>query len=88
MTYRLADSVQVRKESWGLLFYSQPRHKVCFVRSGDWLSPEHFDGTWTFEDMTRDISRRTVSPVEIIERTLQKLAINLTDGRMITDEVQ
>ena len=35
----LAKNVQVRKESWGLLFYSPAQHKVCFVRSGDWLYP-------------------------------------------------
>jgi hypothetical protein len=87
MTYRLADSVQVRKESWGLLFYSQPQHKVCFVRSGDWLSPSHFDGTWTFASITKDISSRTARPREIIERNLHKLAKHLTSSRMITDEV-
>jgi hypothetical protein len=87
MTYRLADNVQVRKESWGLLFYSQPRHKVSFVRSGEWLSPAHFDGTWTFESMTKDISGRTSGHIEIIERTLRKLTENLAAGRMITDEI-
>jgi len=87
MTYRLADSVQVRKESWGLLFYSQPRHKVSFVKSGDWLNPAHFDGTWTLESISGDISRRTDRPAEAIERTLCKLTETLTAGRMITDEV-
>jgi hypothetical protein len=87
MTFRLADSVQVRKESWGLLFYSQPQHKVCFVKSGDWLSPAHFDGTWTFASITKDISGRTSRPMEVIERNLQKLTRNLTSGRMIADEV-
>jgi hypothetical protein len=87
MSYRLADNVQVRKESWGLLFYSQPRHKVCFVKSGDWLSPAHFDGTWTTESITEDISKRIDRPVENIEHTLCKLTRNLTAGRMITDEV-
>jgi hypothetical protein len=87
MSYRLADNVQVRKENWGLLFYSQPRHKVSFVRSGDWLSPSHFDGTWTFESITIDISKRTASPMEMVERILQKLTDNLTSSRVITDEV-
>jgi hypothetical protein len=87
MPYRLADNVQVRKESWGLLFYCQPRHKVYFVRSGGWLSPAHFDGTWTFADITGDISGRTAGPAEIVERTLTKLVKNLTANRMITDEI-
>jgi hypothetical protein len=85
MTCRLAGGVQVRKESWGLLFYSQPRHKLCFVRSGNWLYPEHFNGTWTFENMVEDIAGRTGTPAEIIERSMPTLAQNLVANRMIVD---
>ena len=85
MTCRLADGVQLRKEKWGLLFYSQASHKLSFVRSGDWLQPEHFDGTWTFESMVDDIAGRTGLPAEIIERSMPKLAGQLTAGRMIAD---
>jgi len=88
MPCRLAPNVQVRQESWGLLFYLQTRHKVCFVRSGDWLYPAHFDGTWTFESIIDDIARRTGTPAEIIERSLPRLAKHLTSSRMITDEVR
>jgi len=88
MTCRLADNVQVRKESWGLLFYMQTRHKVCFVRSGDWLYPEHFDGTWTFDSIINDIAGRTDTPAEIIERALPRLTERLTKKRMIIDEVR
>ena len=88
MPCRLAPDVQVRQESWGLLFYLQTRHKVCFVRSGDWLYPAHFDGTWTFESIIDDIARRTGTPAEIIERSLPRLAKHLTSSRMITDEVR
>jgi hypothetical protein len=88
MACRLADNVQVRKESWGLLFYMQSRHKVCFVRSGDWLYPEHFDGTWTVEDITNDIAGRTGTPAEIIERSLPKLTDKLTGNRVIANEIR
>ena len=88
MACRLADNVQVRKESWGLLFYVPSRHKVCFVRSSDWLYPEHFNGTWTFNGIIDDIAGRTGTPAEIIERSLPKLAERLTANRMIVDEVQ
>ena len=88
MSYRLADSVQVRKESWGLLFYLQTRHKVCFVRSGDWLYPAHFDGTWTSESIIEDIAGRTGTPAEIIERSLPKLEKHLTSSRMVVNEVR
>ena len=81
--FRLADNVQVRKERWGLLFYQQADHKVFFIRSGDWLYPEHFDGTWTYEDIIEDINRRTGAPVENIERSLPKLTERLSAGRIL-----
>ena len=87
MVGRLAENVQVRKETWGLLFYSQPQHKVCFVRSGDWLYPEHFDGTWAFDGLVGDIARRTGAPAEIIERSIPGLTRHLIKNRMITDEL-
>jgi hypothetical protein len=88
MPYHLAPGVQVRQESWGLLFYQQTRHKVCFVRSGDWLCPAHFDGTWTLESIREDIARRTGAPAENIARSLPKLTKHLTSSRMILDEVR
>lgn len=87
MTCRLADNVQVRKESWGLLFYVQERHKVCFVRSGDWLYPEHFDGTWTFDSIVNDIAGRTDTPAEVIERSLPGLTDHLIKKQVIINEV-
>jgi hypothetical protein len=84
---RLADGVQVRKESWGLLFYLPSRHKVFFVRSGDWLEPRHFDGTWTPADTAADIARRTGAPAEVIERSLPRLTARLAASRMVTDEI-
>lgn len=88
MSYRLAENVQVRKESWGLLFYRQTHHKVSFVRSGDWLSPEHFDGTWTLSGIVDDIAGRTGAPPEVIERTLPGLTDRLIKNRVITDELR
>jgi hypothetical protein len=88
VTCRLAANVQVRKETWGLLFYLEKRHKVCFVRSGDWLYPEHFDGTWTLDGIVDDISERTDTPAEIIERSLPRLTGRLLKNRMIIDEVR
>lgn len=85
MICRLAEGVQLRKEKWGLLFYSQPRHKLCFVRSGDWLYPRHFDGTWTFERMVDDIANHTGTPAEIIERSIPVMARQLASNRVIID---
>jgi hypothetical protein len=85
---RLAEGVLVRKESWGLLFYVSSRHKVFFVRSGDWLEPRHFDGTWTQEDMATDIARCTGAPAEVIERALPRLIARLAASRMVANEVR
>jgi hypothetical protein len=85
---RLAEGVQVRKESWGLLFYRPASHKICFVRSGDWLSPECFDGTRTPEEIIDDIAGRTGAPREIIERSLSKLTERLLKSRVIAHEVR
>ena len=87
MVSRLAKNIQVRKESWGLLFYSQVDHKVCFVRSGDWLYPDYFYGTWTSDGLVTDIARRTGTPAEIIERSVRKLTQRLIENRMIVDEL-
>ncbi len=88
MPFRLADGVQVRRESWGLLFYRQADHKLSFVRSGDWLRPAYFNGSWGLESITGDIARRTGVPVEIIERSLPPLASRLADSRVISNEVR
>jgi hypothetical protein len=86
MTGRLADGVRVRKEAWGLLFYAPSRHKVLFVRSGDWLYPAHFDGTWTPAGIAADVAGRTGTPAEIVERCLPRLTDRLAASEMIADE--
>ena len=88
MSFHLADNVQVRKESWGLLFYRQKQHKVSFVRSGGWLFPEHLDGTWTLNGITNDIAERTGTPTEVIERSLPGLTDHLIKSRVIIDELR
>jgi putative mycofactocin binding protein MftB len=88
MSFRLADGVQVRRESWGLLFYRPGPHKLCFVKSADWLNPDHFDGSWTFASVVGDISRRTGAPAATIERSLLRLTDRLVKNRVILDEIR
>jgi hypothetical protein len=80
----LAENVQVRKENWGLLFYSQPRHKVCFVRSGSWLDPAHFNGGWSLEGLADDIAGRTGRSPGSVSRSLRKLTGYLVASGMVT----
>ena len=86
MVCRLASGVQVRKESWGLLFYTSARHKIRFVRSGDLLYPRHFDGTWTLENIVDDAARRSGNSVRNIQTSLLKLTRYLLDSELIADE--
>lgn len=88
MACRLADNVRVRKESWGLLFYSPPRHKVCFVRSGDWLSPDNLAGEWTVTGLAESIDGRTGTPAGAVERSLQKMNGQLIASGMVVDELR
>jgi hypothetical protein len=84
----LAENVQVRKENWGLLFYSQPRHKVCFVRSGSWLEPAHFDGGWSLEHLAADITGRTGKSAGTVIKSLRKLIGYLVESGMVADELR
>ena len=82
---RLAENVQVRKESWGLLFYSQPRHRLSFIRSGNWLEPEHFNGDWSFEALAADIAERIGKPAESVKKPLSTVTEQLIKNGMIVD---
>ena len=83
---RLVKGVQVRKEGWGLLFYAQAQHRICFVRSGDWLEPQHFNGTWTLSGLVADITQRLGTPADVTERSIQKTTARLVESGMIIDE--
>jgi putative mycofactocin binding protein MftB len=84
---RLAANVQVRQESWGLLFYASLQHKLRFVKSGDWLRPGDFDGTWDYHRLAAAIARRRDTPAEVVERSLKKLVQYLTRNGLIIDEL-
>ncbi len=73
MGLTLAENVRVRGESWGLLFYLRDQHRIYFARSQDWLSPSHFDGTWTFDRLVEDIAQRTTKTPNHVLVPLQKL---------------
>ena len=88
MPLRLVAGVRVRRERWGLLFYRPAPHKLCFVKSGDWLRPGHFDGTWTPDTIANEVSRRTGTPPENFARALPRLVGRLIKNRVISNEIQ
>jgi putative mycofactocin binding protein MftB len=87
MALRLEKGVQVRKESWGLLFYEQERHRLYFIRSGNWLLPHYFDGTWTPDRLIEDVSGRTRLATDRVELNVRKLTDKLLENGMITHEL-
>lgn len=70
-----------------MLFYSQSRHCVSFVRSRDWFYPQNFDGTWTFERILAEIASRTEKSAGIIEHSVRKFLEDLMQKGMIVLEL-
>jgi putative mycofactocin binding protein MftB len=87
MLYCLANNVQVRKEGWGLLFYSQTQHRIFFLRSKNLLFPDYFEGAWTLNNLLEAVVTRTQSNVNAIEPILQKLLDSLLKSGMIVHEL-
>ena len=87
MVCRLAKGVQVRKEKWGLLFYSQTSHKVCFIGSGDLFYPHYFDGTWTLVSLIADIANRVRIKPETVKNQVVNLTKQLEDRGMVVNEL-
>jgi len=52
--YRLADRISVRKERFGLLFYSPIGPRLTFVHSGTWIQPELFEGNISLKKWLAD----------------------------------
>jgi putative mycofactocin binding protein MftB len=48
--YRLQKGVRVRKENFGLLFYSRNGPKLTFVHTGPWIHPDFFSGHFTIKE--------------------------------------
>lgn len=88
MSYYVPPGVQVRKESWGLVFYSQLKHKILFVKSTDLLYPHHFDGTWTFTAIAEDASDRTGNPLIPTEKAIRTCIDKLLDRGLVVHELR
>jgi len=56
--YLLCEGVQVRSESFGLLFYHYAGPKIYFVRSNDLVDESFFSGKQTLSDLI-DALRQT-----------------------------
>lgn len=87
MGLRLSELVQVRQESWGLLFYSQTQHRLLFIKSGQWLNPDYFKGRWTVDGLVADVVSGHPASSGDISTSLRKLIDNLIKNGMLINEL-
>ncbi len=85
MVLQLAPLVQVRKENWGLLFYSQARHKVTFVKSGELIQPQYFDPGWDIDSILKDIGQRTGKDRSALAKEVERLVDQLLKSKVVED---
>ena len=88
MVYHLAKGVQVRKEDWGLLFYSQGENKIYFAKSGDLLQPIHSDDTFKLAINHSEKSNSSANSAKSIEESIQKLIASLIERGIVVRESQ
>jgi hypothetical protein len=51
------------------------------------LYPWHFDGTWTFDRIIREIAERLEIPDESIKPSIKKVIDRLSEKEIIIDEL-
>ena len=77
--YRLQKGVRVRKENFGLLFYSRNGPKLTFVHTGPWIRPDFFSGHLTLGEWLKskrlcDSGEKPPDLEPKISRALSRLA--------------
>ncbi len=71
--YRLASGVQVRKESFGLLFYDYKGPRLYFVPSKDLLTDSFFNGDQSVKDVTDSLAASGEKSRKKIQEHILKL---------------
>jgi hypothetical protein len=76
--FKLERGVRVRRERFGLLFYSRNGPKLTFVYSGPWIRPEFFTGRlglreWLQQENFKNSPGKPIGLEAKISRALSKL---------------
>ena len=74
--YMLASGTQVRKEDFGMLFYTMAGPRLYFLSSGQALEPDFFEGRVTLDQwLSRRKMQDSVSKARLlkIEKSLNQL---------------
>jgi putative mycofactocin binding protein MftB len=83
--YKLCQGVQVRSESFGLLFYHYDGPKLYFVRSGDLVDEHFFSGNQTAGQLVDLLEEICEWPKTAAQRQLSEL-MRMLKARGLVDE--
>jgi putative mycofactocin binding protein MftB len=75
--YKLAPGTQVRKEDFGLLFYTYTGPRLFFLPSGDWLGCDFFLGQKTLHQWLIEggfDKQEATQKAQSIDNALERLA--------------
>lgn len=81
--YKLARGSQVREEDFGLLFYKMNGPRLYFISSGDFISPDFFEGLVTLEEWVDKSNKSNIGKDEISE--LAKMLDQLSEKEVIVE---
>jgi len=82
-TYCLREGIQVRREKFGLLFYSYNGPRLYFVPSRELLEEDFFAGERTLGEVVESLHRRHQWPRPWIADRLEQVLDGLEQRRLI-----
>ena len=83
MRYRPAEGVQVREETFGLLFYDYRGPRLYFVPSKDLIDVGFFTGRQSVSGLIASICARKECTKELVEERITQVLAKLEDKGLI-----
>jgi len=83
MSYRPADGVQVREETFGLLFYDYRGPRLYFVPSKDLIDVGFFTGRQSVSGLIASICARKECTKALVEERITQVLAKLEDKGLI-----
>jgi len=83
MSYRPADGVQVREETFGLLFYDYRGPRLYFVPSKDLIDVGFFTGRQSVSELIASICARKECTKALVEERIRQVLAKLEDKGLI-----
>ena len=86
MSFRLADGVQVREETFGLLFYDYRGPRLYFVPSKDLIDVDFFNGRQSVTELIASICNRKGSTKALAAERVTQVLAKLEDKGLINGQ--